>query len=407
MLDDVTAQSSPHMEKAAGAARPRRILWLLDSLTMGGAEGLVVPFAKEIDRSRWELLVCCLSSIRGNPIEAEVRGMGVPTANVCARRLFDRQAFRRLEDFVRSERVDLVHAHLTYASIWSAMLTRRTGIPSIASIHVAPSATRKLNRSRLHAAATTVRDALMRVALRRWSSQVVVVSRAVGNEYQSLGGKMRVVRNGVDVAAFDRNRALTRRALEREFGIPPGVPLLVSVAVLRPGKGIEVLLEAMRSIPDAVLLIAGDGPERGRLGDLAISAGVESRIRWAGFRRDLDRLLAGCDVMVHPSLDDAFPTVLLEGMAAALPVVASRVGGIPEIVRDGVTGTLVPPGDTRLLADAIRNLLRDRRTAAALGAAGREVAREEFSTEAWLRRLTTVYEDVLASSHARAKAAPQ
>jgi glycosyltransferase involved in cell wall biosynthesis len=114
-------------------------------------------------------------------------------------------------------------------------------------------------------------------------------------------------------------------------------------------------------------------------------------IRWAGHRTDVDELLAGADVFVHPSLEDAFPTVLLEAMAAGLPVVASNVGGIPEIVIDGVTGILVPPGD----ADAIVAALH--RTTPSMCAAALERAQAEFSTKAWIARLETVYREVVPS----------
>jgi glycosyltransferase involved in cell wall biosynthesis len=170
---------------------------------------------------------------------------------------------------------------------------------------------------------------------------------------------------------------------------------VATVSVLREAKGIEVLLEAARTVPNAYFLIIGDGPKAEEWRQAAESNGVASRIRWAGYRTDVDALLAGCDLLAHPTLSDAFPTVLLEAMAAGLPIVASNVGGIPEIVEPQVTGLLVPAGDANALAAAVDAMLSDRARAREMGRRARELALERFSTAAWMERLSAVYADVL------------
>ncbi|HEX6158712.1 MAG TPA: glycosyltransferase, partial [Thermoanaerobaculia bacterium] len=371
----------------------------IDSLTVGGAESLIIPFARRLDRSRYALTVCCLSTVAGNAIEPELRKEGVNVVNLGARNLRDRAAFRRLVALVRDEKIELVHAHLPYASIWSAVLSRNTGVPSIASLHVAPSATRELFDSTRHRVMTEVRDRLMRFVTNRWSSRIVSVSDALRKIYLQRGGldpaKLRVVHNGIELDRFRRDRVASRALLDRELDLPPYAKIVVTVAVLRPKKGIEVLLDAATRVPDAFFLIVGDGPKREEWTRLASTLGVADRIRWAGYRRDVDALLAGCDLFVHPSLDDAFPTVLLEAMAAGLPVVATRVGGIPEIVSD-FTGRLVAPNDAAELAGAIGNLLGDDVARKRMSVAAEKTATEKFSTEAWIGRLDAVYREVLS-----------
>jgi glycosyltransferase involved in cell wall biosynthesis len=383
----------------AGSSAPVRLLWLIDSLTVGGAEALVVPFARRLDRRRFDLTVCALSTIAGNPIESRLRDAGVRVVSLGARSLRDRSAFGRLKDFVRAESTDLVHAHLAYSAIWSALLSRSTGIPSIITLHVAPAASRAVQTTVRQKILTTVRDRLMRFAVNRWSSRVVMVSGALRDNYARGGGirrsKIRVVHNGIEVERFERDRAESRSRLAREFGIPPGAPIVVTVSVLRPGKGVNVLLEAAREIPDAVFLIIGDGPMAAEWRQLAASRGVDARVRWAGHRDDVDALLAGCDLFAHPTLSDAFPTVLLEAMAAGLPIVASNVGGVPEIVVPSETGLLVPPGDARKLTAAIADLLSSPQRARQLGERARLIARERFSIDAWLRNLAALYDEVL------------
>jgi glycosyltransferase involved in cell wall biosynthesis len=378
---------------------PIRLLWLLDTLGIGGAEGLAIPFARSLDRSRFQLYVGCHGKLENSSVERELRRLGVPVFEVGARNLRDRAAFKRLVELVKREEINVVHAHLTYSAVWSALLSRATGIPSFASLHVAPAATREFRKTLRFRLATDFRDRLMRFVLNRWSNGVIAVSAALRQTYLEGGGlrpgKVQVVHNGIELARFRRDRAETRARLERELDIPSGVPILVTVSVLRPAKGIEVLLDTVRRVPDAYFLIVGGGPKEEEFHGLAAKSGVGERVRWAGFRTDVDALLAGCDVFVHPSLADAFPTVLLEAMAAGLPVVASGVGGIPEIVLPGVTGELVPPGDPDALASALNALLADRGKMARMSEAAQERAQREFSAEAWLARLGQLYEQVV------------
>lgn len=378
---------------------PVRLLWLFDSLGAGGAETLAVVFARSIDRADFELTVASLSGASG--VNAErLRADGVAVIDLGARNLRDRDAFRRLLELVREREIDLIHAHLTYSSIWSALVTRKTKVPSLASLHVAPTATRALHDSLRHRVSVNIRDRLMIAMMNRWSSGVIAVSAALENDYVSRGlrkDKVRVVHNGVELERFRRPHDESRARLMREFGVDAQTPLLATVSVLRPKKGVEVLLDAARAVPGANFLIIGDGPMREEWTALAESLGVSSRIRWAGYRTDVDALLAGCDLFVHPSLDDAFPTVLLEAMGAGLPVIATRVGGIPEIVTGGETGMLIPPNDANALAAAINRLIHAPAEMQRMQAEARANA-DRFSTRAWLERLTAVYAKTLQFS---------
>lgn len=361
-----------------------KLLWLIDSLNVGGAESLVLPFASRVK----DLDVAYLRSAGENVVARELERRGIRTIDLGARHLRDRAAFHRLVSLVRDEGVDLVHAHLAYSAIWAARLSRRTGVPSVVTLHATPAATKSLDPSRLHALKVTVRDRIMRFAVNRWASRVIMVSQALSDAYAGAfpPRKVRVVHNGIEVERFRRSPAETRARLGRDFRIPPGAKLAVTVSVLRPGKGIEVLLDAVERVPDTHFLIVGDGPMRAEWQAMT----TNPRVHWAGYRTDVDAILAGCDVLVHPSLEDAFPTVLLEAMAAGLPVVASSVGGIPEIV-DPTTGILVAAGDAQALADAMQLVTPQ------MGYAARQRAQREFSIDAWKERLDAVYAEALES----------
>jgi glycosyltransferase involved in cell wall biosynthesis len=167
------------------------------------------------------------------------------------------------------------------------------------------------------------------------------------------------------------------------------------VARLDPQKGLGDLLEAAARVPDASFVVAGDGPDRERLGETARSLGLHDRVCFLGHRDDVPDLLRSCDVFVLPSLYEGFPLSVLEAMAAGKPVIATAVGGTPEAVSDGETGFLVPPGDPSALAAAIRAVLSDPVLARRLGSAGRERACRTFSAAEMVRHVVRLYEDIL------------
>jgi glycosyltransferase involved in cell wall biosynthesis len=184
--------------------------------------------------------------------------------------------------------------------------------------------------------------------------------------------------------------------MRAELGLADEALLLVMLGIMRPGKGHEQLLRALQQLGDPgrpTVALAGDGPLRDELEILA--RGSSTRTLFLGFVDEVDRLLQAADLMVHPSLFDALPTALLQGLAHGLPIVASAVGGIPEIVGTD-TGVLVPPGDIAALAGAITDLALDRPRRRAYGLTARAKFEQEFEVSVWAARLRHLYEEVLS-----------
>jgi glycosyltransferase involved in cell wall biosynthesis len=371
--------------------RPVRVLWLIDSLTTGGAEALLPALARAVDARELALSVCALRTIGGNPHQGELAAAGVPVANLETRNLRDRRAFRALENLLARQRIDIVHAHLTYASIWGAVATRRAGLPLVATLHTLPCDGPPWSRDRL-------RERLMCRLLRRPGVQVLAVSQAVREAYAAArllpAARVDVLHNGIDEATFAAGG--DGRATRAELGVPPSAPVVCAVAVLRRGKGIEDLLRALSRLreahPELHALIAGDGPLRPELEGLAAALGLARRVHWLGFRRDVPRILAASDLFVLPSRFEALPTALLEAMAAGVPAIAAEVGGVPEILGEPPCGLPVPPGDEAALAGAMAELLAaPAGERAALGAQGRARLVREFTTTVWADRLARLY----------------
>ena len=233
------------------------------------------------------------------------------------------------------------------------------------------------------------------VALANWCAvRVVANSRATADAFVAAGGRgslVTVVHNGIDAAPFDALGPGTRAAVRAELGIPDDVFLVGSFSRLHPWKGQTVLLDAVARMPGVHALVvggalfSGEAPYEAELRSRAQLPGFAGRVHMLGARDDVPRLLAACDVVVHASvLAEPFGRVLVEAMLARRPVVATAAGGVPEVVSDGETGVLAPPGDARALGEAIDALRRDPARVAALARRGADHARSRFSRESML-----------------------
>jgi glycosyltransferase involved in cell wall biosynthesis len=221
---------------------------------------------------------------------------------------------------------------------------------------------------------------------------VIANSKASAEALIAAGGRaehIRVVYNGIDPSPFEAVTASEVEKLRRELGLE-GVPVVGAFGRLTPWKGQHVLLEALPHLPDVHALVVGDArPEdenyakalRQQSNDL----GLADRVHFTGFRRDVPRLMHLSDVVVHTSVaPEPFGRVIVEGMLAGTPVVATRGGGVLEIIHDGINGVLVPPGDAIALAEVLRGLLMDPGRARTLSRAGHVTALERFSLQAML-----------------------
>jgi glycosyltransferase involved in cell wall biosynthesis len=203
---------------------------------------------------------------------------------------------------------------------------------------------------------------------------------------------VKTLRNGVDLTRFGRINRVEARA---GVGVGPDQPVLVTVGRLVPVKDHATLLESVQILRQEgmspLLLVAGEGPLAGTLVSQAAALGVNTNVRWLGHRLDVESVLAAGDVFVLSSKSEGLSNTILEAMASGLPVVATRVGGADEMVLDGLTGLLVPSSSPRALAEALASILRDPDARRAMGVAGRERARVEFSLDAMLRRYDALY----------------
>lgn len=389
---------------------PRKVIHVITRLDRGGSAQNTLLTALGHDRRRFEPLVVAGVAGRWNDQggdeaaeenhrrldEAGVRWLVVPPLTREIHPGKDLAALRRLTALFREEGPAIVHTHTSKAGVLGRLAARRAGVPVV--VHTPHGHVFYGHFGR----AASLAFLLVERWLARRTSWMIALTEAERDEHLALGvgraDRFAVVPSGIDLERFRRAAALPRLVPEG-LSIPEGAVLVGSVGWLTPVKGHRALIEAVARLKDEHprlhLLLVGSGELREEYGRLAVSLGLGGRVHLPGARRDIPECLAAMDLFVLPSLNEGMGRALIEAMAAARPVIASRVGGVPAIVEHGVTGLLVPPGDPAALAEAIGGLLRDPGRARMLGAAAALAIGERFGSTAMVRAVERVYEQAL------------
>jgi L-malate glycosyltransferase len=370
-----------------------RVLNVVPTLMCGGTENQFMALARNLDRTRFDVEFACLRRWGGFVEELEQRHIPLTEYPVPTFRSVTALAQQaRLARHIVRRDIQIVHAYNFYGNVFATPPARLVAPVVIASIRDrAPYLTAMQKRVQRYACQFADCVLVNADAVRDW---------LIGEGYDA--SKISVIRNGVDLSKFDD--APPPGQLRRELGLPEHTPLVGVISRLTRLKGLEHFLEAAAMVrlrvPEARFLIAGETSpmDREYLGELqqyAERCGVAESVIFTGLRRDVPAVLSSLDVSVMPSLNEALSNVVLESMAAGAPTVATRVGGTPEAIADGVTGVLVPPADSRALADAIVHLLHDTRLATYLGAAARARIVDHFSVRRMVRSTEDLYVELL------------
>jgi glycosyltransferase involved in cell wall biosynthesis len=371
--------------------RRPRLLILTVGLGVGGAEEIVRQSLPLIQEEGFEVALGVLKS--GGTLLREIHAEGIRVESFGASGLWSPASLGRLWSWIRRERFDVIHSHLYWANLAARLAGR--GSEVVVNSHHGMDAWTSPSRRFMEKRTAPLADL------------VVACSEAVRCRAIEVGLPERMVvtvPNGIQVERFsDSSR---RESVRASLNLAPEQMVVGTVGRLdEPVKGTAVLVEAMKTvvkrIPRAVCLSIGEGPARASLEAATRLGRLSGSMRFLGERRDVPDLLQALDLYVQPSLLEGFGLSVLEAMAARRAVVASRTGGLPEVVADGVTGTLVPPGDPTALASEILNLLQDPSRRARLGEAGLARARERFPLEKMVRGWTRIYRELIAEKGRR------
>ncbi|HYH61150.1 MAG TPA: glycosyltransferase [Solirubrobacterales bacterium] len=378
-----------------------RVLTMVESIgyATGGAERIAVAIASRLDPDRFHSSLCVTrwdeeGAARDDVARAvaDVEAAGVTLRKVHRSSRYDFAAWRPIIPVLRTG-TDVLHSHMFGSNSWGAILGRLCRVPVI----VAHEHMWSFDGSRS-------RHFLDRDLIGRGCDLFLTVSEQSRRSMIELEGvnpsKLEALRNGIpDRPAGDGAR------IRKDLGIGSDEPVVGSVGLLREEKAFEVLVEAAKVLAEEDrtfrLLIVGDGPERDKIERAITTFELSGKVILTGMRQDVPDLLAAMDVAVCSSDWEGGPLSILEYMQAGLPVVATEVGGIPEMVTDGVTGRLVPKRDPTAMAEAIGTLLDDPDEAARLGKAGGERQRTEYRLKTMVERVEERYEELFAASSRR------
>jgi glycosyltransferase involved in cell wall biosynthesis len=378
--------------------RRLKVLTLTDQLVYlgGGAERVAMEIAMRLDQSRFESVFCASRYWDGLQVphvqdaERRMDEAGVRYLGLGRRTSTDLHHWLALRGILRRERVDVLHAHMFGSNVWGTVIGRLARVPVIvAHEHTWSFEGRPLRRF------------VDREVIGRGSTAFIAVSRDDQRKMIEIEGvdadKILHVPNGIAPPPPP-----TGADVRAELGIPAGVPLIGTVSVLRPQKALDVFIRAsaelLREDRELRVLLAGDGPLKGELTDLVNELGVQDRLLMLGYRSDAADVMATLDVAVSSSAFEGSPLAVMEYMESARSIVATRVGGVPDLIEDGVHGLLVDPGDQPGLTAAIRRMLADPEAARRMGEAARERRRHEFTVDLMVRRFEALYERLVGGA---------
>jgi glycosyltransferase involved in cell wall biosynthesis len=365
-----------HIQKVTGmAGSERHLLFLLPGL------------ARHFD------VTFLILEAPGKPVDdyvAALTGAGVKTERLPIRWDGDLRCVVAMTRLMRRGAFDLVHTHLIHADVLGGVAARLAGVPVVVSTKHGYENYDRTSRAYRLAGLTA-----------RWTRKVITISDALSRKVAEVERipteKLTTIHYGIDCAVPGPEPS--REAVRRSLRVPPTAFAVLSTGRLVPVKGYPYLIEAVAKLrargSAVVLLIAGDGPDRALLQAQAERLGAADCVRFLGWRADVSSLLAGADAFALATLGEGFGLAILEAMAQRLPVVATRVVAVPEIVQDGETGLLVPPRDPAALAEALFALERDPDLRRRFAAAGYRRALDRFSVARMVRDTEGVYADVL------------
>ena len=381
--------------------RPLRIAIVIARLNVGGPATHVIELAAGLPRGRFTARLISGREGRGEAgmhylaEEKEIRPENVPSLSPHLGP-GDIIAFFDLLKIFREWKPDVVHTHTAKAGAVGRAAARCAGVPVI--VHTFHG---HVLRGYFPRPLESIFRGIER-ALARITDRIVTLSPALKTDLVEMGiadpAKIEVVPLGMDLAPLLGCEA-RRGELRAELGLPAGEPMIGIVGRLVPIKNHRLFLEAARSMVNsgspARFVIIGDGELREFLQNLASEKGIAERIHFLGWRKDMVPVYAGLDLLALTSDNEGTPVALIEGMAAGVPVVATSVGGVPDVVRDGITGRLVPPGDPEAMHRAWREALTEKETTKRMCQLARREVEERFGRERMLSAMTAMYEKLI------------
>ncbi|MBN1494602.1 glycosyltransferase family 4 protein [Candidatus Peregrinibacteria bacterium] len=375
------------------------ILFYTDTPLLGGAENQMYLLAKFLDKEKYLITLVCSGFKNLDEWAKKFENENIQVVRLNVAHKHDLRHYFQLKEYLRHNAVDLMHVHVWNPAScrYALKLAGKYNVPTVITEHdpfelprFKKYITRKLLKNVNHVIA--VSDSNQKLLL---------------NLYPELENRITAIHNGIDVTWFE-SQLLSFNFKHRDeyrkqhFNATKNSKIILSVAELHERKGLKYLIHAMpkviESCPTCKLVLAGAGPEEDKLKNLAKEKNIKNNVIFLGFRKDIPQIMKSADVFVLPSVKEAFGLVLLEAMAAELPIIASEVGGIPEIIENGVNGMLISPHDEDRLANGIIKLLNDPKLTDKFITTGFKLLKKAFDAKIMAKKTEAIYDEVLSNT---------
>jgi glycosyltransferase involved in cell wall biosynthesis len=377
------------MKRAQG--EKTKILHLISSSGLLGAEHVLLELAVHSKSQGLNVTIGVFENSQNPNLElancAEKFGIDVQIFP-CSGRL-DKNTVQMIKDYIDNAGVQILHSHNYKSNFYARGALSNSNVRWVVT-----------NHGRRFGPKLLLYNLLDAFIVRR-ADKIIAVSEEIAKKMKLAGiakGKICLIENGVNLEMFTTNSS--SQAIKESLGIKKEALVVGTVGALTREKGHQYLLRAalkvIRIYPKAIFLLVGDGIERPGLEKTASSLGIKNSVIFAGMRKDVPEILSILNVFVLPSLNEGLPMALLEAQAAQIPVAATSVGAIPDVLEDGVTGILIPPKDPQAIAEAIIMILSDRKIALRMAQRGFERVRDNFSAEKMANKYLSIYKELLS-----------
>jgi len=368
--------------------KPTKILYIHHTFRNQSGSVLLWNIAKRINRKKYKIFAACLRE--GGPYEDKLRNIGVTVKNFDLKTLLDLRIIPRLVRYIKQNNIDIVETAVFPSDVYGRVSARLANVPVIIST---------MHRVEDHKQETIYRFLpfvdMLTMAL---TTRIIAVSGAVKNylirRHKIRPEKISVIYNGIDVNKYKSHTNITE--FKKQFNLEPSIPIVAFIGRLVKVKGVSYFLEAtasvLRSGKKAQFLVVGDGPLKQSLVKQTQKLGIEQHVFFIGFRKDIPKILSLIDILVVPSLWEGLPLTILETMSAGKPIIAARVGGIPEAIKNGETGILVPPKNPEALSGAINDLLAAPKKRKEMGEKAKQRALQLFDVERMVKEYENLYD---------------
>lgn len=363
-----------------------KICHIITGLGTGGAERLVINMASCFQDDQWDIIICSLLK-PSNEIKLKIEKSGLKLVPFHMWSKIDLTFLIRLIVYLRGKHIMILHAHLIHASIIGRIAARLAGVPVIIST--------EHNTSNWKMKSGLMNK--LNVFTSRWNNKIIAISQEVQKAASRPNGykadKMTVIYNGIIFPPRSNNNL--RKELMDKYGISANDIIVIAVSRLDRRKGIQYLIEAvsliLKKTKNVYCIIIGHGSELPNLIEIVSRLKLQNHVLFTGEKQEVDGYLEAADIFVQPSLDEGLGISIIEAMAHKKPVIATYIGGIPEVVEHEVTGLLVPPRSPKDIADAFYEMYYDKEKMKAMGEKGYEKVRVCFTLQSMVDKVKQLY----------------